>query len=232
MKKLQSTGVYIVLIVIIVVAFALLLVSNNDAPKEISYTKFLELVKTDQIVSVEIKGDKLKAKPEKPIEETTEAGSKRKITSYLVNIRKDDDKLFDLLDSKPQITVNYLPPADKSFSLLNLIGVLFLPIVILLVFFFMLKSAQGGGSQAMSFGKSRAKMMLDNKVKVTFNDVAGIDESKQELEEIVDFLKNAEKYVALGAKIPKGVLLVGAPGTGKTLLAKALAGEAGCPFLA
>ena len=82
----------------------------------------------------------------------------------------------------------------------------------------------------MSFGKSKAKMLLDSKVKTTFKDVAGIDEEKKELEEIVDFLKNGEKYVKLGARIPKGVLLVGPPGTGKTLMAKAVAGEAGVPF--
>jgi ATP-dependent Zn protease len=85
-----------------------------------------------------------------------------------------------------------------------------------------IKSIQAGGAQAMSFGKSRAKMLMDNKVKTTFNDVAGIDEETKELEEIVDFLKHSDKYVKLGAKIPKGVLLVGPPGTGKTLLAKAI----------
>ena len=94
----------------------------------------------------------------------------------------------------------------------------------------MIKAIQAGGSQAMSFGKSKAKMLLDSKVKTTFNDVAGIDEEKKELEEIVDFLKNGEKYMKLGAKIPKGVLLVGPPGTGKTLMAKAVAGEASVPF--
>jgi cell division protease FtsH len=94
----------------------------------------------------------------------------------------------------------------------------------------MFRSAQSGGNQAMSFGRSRAKLMLDNKVKVTFQDVAGIDEAKQELQEIVDFLKSPEKFQALGARIPRGVLLVGAPGTGKTLMAKAVAGEAGVPF--
>ncbi|MBR1680822.1 ATP-dependent zinc metalloprotease FtsH, partial [bacterium] len=94
----------------------------------------------------------------------------------------------------------------------------------------MAKGLSAGGSQAMSFGKSRAKMLLDSKVKVMFKDVAGIDEEKKELEEIVDFLKNGEKYIKLGAKIPKGVLLVGPPGTGKTLMAKAVAGEAGVPF--
>ena len=102
--------------------------------------------------------------------------------------------------------------------------------MLLVGFFIMFRSAQSGGNQAMSFGRSRAKLMVDNKVKVTFADVAGIDEAKQELQEIVDFLKNPEKFQALGARIPRGVLLVGAPGTGKTLLAKAVAGEAGVPF--
>ncbi|MBP7212177.1 ATP-dependent zinc metalloprotease FtsH, partial [bacterium] len=113
---------------------------------------------------------------------------------------------------------------------INILGSLILPILFIVFIIITIKSVQAGGSQAMSFGKSKAKMMLDNKVKITFNDVAGIDEEKQELEEIVDFLKHGEKYIKLGAKIPKGVLLVGVPGTGKTLMAKAVAGEAGVPF--
>ena len=120
-------------------------------------------------------------------------------------------------------------PAESS-QLMNILGSLVLPLLFLVFLFVMAKSIQAGGSQAMSFGKSKAKMLLDSKVKTTFKDVAGIDEEKKELEEIVDFLKNGDKYVKLGAKIPKGVLLVGPPGTGKTLMAKAVAGEAGVPF--
>jgi len=120
------------------------------------------------------------------------------------------------------------PKSDGQW--LGLLTSVFLPILFMIVLFVIFRSAQGGGSQALSFGKSRAKMAMDTKVKITFSDVAGIDESKAELEEVVDFLKNSDRYHKLGAKIPKGVLLVGSPGTGKTLLAKAVAGEAGVPF--
>lgn len=120
-------------------------------------------------------------------------------------------------------------PENES-QWLTILTSIFLPLIFMIFLFMIFRNAQGGGSQAMSFGKSRAKMSMDSKVKITFNDVAGIDEAKAELEEVVDFLKNGERYQKLGAKIPKGVLLVGSPGTGKTLLAKAVAGEAGVPF--
>lgn len=108
----------------------------------------------------------------------------------------------------------------------------FLPMVgfIFLIYIFMMRQAQAGGNQAMSFGRSKAKRVSENVPKVTFDDVAGVDEAKQELEEVVEFLRNPKKFQALGAKIPKGVLLLGPPGSGKTLLARAVAGEAGVPF--
>lgn len=146
---------------------------------------------------------------------------------YKVLTPNDPTLMKKLEDADVEIAVS---KPSESAQFMHILGSLALPIFIIIFLIIMARGLQAGGSQAMSFGKSRAKMLLDNKVKVMFKDVAGIDEEKKELEEIVDFLKNGEKYLKLGAKIPKGVLLVGSPGTGKTLMAKAVAGEAGVPF--
>ena len=123
-----------------------------------------------------------------------------------------------------------LPQSDDSV-LVRLFSTLLIPILLLVVLFFVLRRAQSGpGSQAMNFGKSKARVQMEPQTQVTFGDVAGIEQAKLELTEVVDFLKNADRFTAVGAKIPKGVLLVGPPGTGKTLLARAVAGEAGVPF--
>lgn len=175
--------------------------------------------------------DTLIAKPKAGQAEsvTTVMNSKKPVpVQYRVMIPMNDLSLYQKLEEK-SVDVNVKKPSDSS----QFIGLLSIVLPFLLIIGFvilMAKTLQSGGSQAMSFGKSKAKLMLDSKVKVTFKDVAGIDEEKQELEEIVDFLKNGEKYIKLGAKIPKGVLLVGVPGTGKTLMAKAVAAEAGVPF--
>lgn len=128
-----------------------------------------------------------------------------------------------------QMTPNYESNANNSFMMVFLMN--YLPILIIFgLFLFVMRQLQVGGGKAMSFGKSKAKLLTENKNKVTFDDVAGVNEAKEELTEVVDFLKDAKKYTKLGGKIPKGVLLVGPPGTGKTLLARAVAGEAGVPF--
>lgn len=231
MNKSQSTGIWIVVVLLILCLGSMLFPGQTTSTKDISYSQFLTKVKSGQIESVQIDKDTLIAKPKAGQAEsvTTVMNSKKPVpVQYRVMIPVNDLSLYQKLEEK-SVDVNVKKPSDSS----QFIGLLSIVLPFLLIIGFvilMAKTLQSGGSQAMSFGKSKAKLMLDSKVKVTFKDVAGIDEEKQELEEIVDFLKNGEKYIKLGAKIPKGVLLVGVPGTGKTLMAKAVAGEAGVPF--
>jgi cell division protease FtsH len=148
---------------------------------------------------------------------------KKRVT--LVN----DPELINTLSDKG-VDIAVLPQTDEGFWF-KAVSSLFVPVLLLVGLFFLLRRAQSGpGSQAMNFGKSKARVQMEPQTQVTFGDVAGIDQAKLELNEVVDFLKNADRFTAVGAKIPKGVLLVGPPGTGKTLLARAVAGEAGVPF--
>ena len=231
MNKSQSTGIWIVVVLLILCLASMLFPGQATDTKDISYSQFLNKVKSGQIESVQIDKDTLIAKPKAGQQEkVVSVANKKHVVSvqYRVMIPMNDLSLYQKLEEK-NVDVNVKKPSDTS-QFMGFLSII-LPFVLIIGFvILMAKTLQSGGSQAMSFGKSRAKLMLDSKVKVTFNDVAGIDEEKQELEEIVDFLKNGEKYIKLGAKIPKGVLLVGVPGTGKTLMAKAVAGEAGVPF--
>ncbi len=221
MKKYGTPGaVFFLLLVLFILVFSLTSFSRREEP--LTYTQLLSLLhsgKADNISKVIITNG----------ESTVQVkmnGSERE-RSVIVPIESKESLITEL--NKSGITLDVREP-DKSSFWFSMLSSFFLPILLLVGFLFMFRSAQSGGNQAMSFGRSRAKLMVDNKVKVSFSDVAGIDEAKQELQEIVDFLKNPEKFQALGARIPRGVLLVGAPGTGKTLLAKAVAGEAGVPF--
>ena len=243
MKKSQSAGMYIVLaIVVLIFASSVIMAGPATSTSEISYSNFLQKLEKGEFKKIEKADDfliaipKVQPKAEKPKATTTAptpenpfgiAEKKAPQVQYKVLTPNDPDLMKKLDASQAEITVK--KPSESS-QLVGILGSLMLPLLFIIFLVVMAKSIQAGGSQAMSFGKSKAKMLLDSKVKTTFKDVAGIDEEKKELEEIVDFLKNGDKYIKLGAKIPKGVLLVGPPGTGKTLMAKAVAGEAGVPF--
>ena len=238
MNKSQSLGMYIILGIMVLAFISMLFTGPTTTTENLTYTKFLQKVSNNEIKSVKIDKTFLLAIPkEQPQREVPK--NKKNIPfiydmqqsgptlQYKVLTPNDSSLIKKLEEANVEIAVS--EPSESS-KLLNLLGSLALPLFIIIFLIIMAKGLSAGGSQAMSFGKSRAKMLLDSKVKVLFKDVAGIDEEKKELEEIVDFLKNGEKYIKLGAKIPKGVLLVGPPGTGKTLMAKAVAGEAGVPF--
>ena len=224
MKKFSTTIPFVILFMLLSL-FVITIVAKKERNNVLTYSEFLKIALPEDGPS-----------PVKKVILTNESDSLYVIfpdgEEKTVRVPNPDGRsLKDLADSlvKKQVEVEVKAPSGSSFWLSFLTSI-FVPALFLIMLIFMIRSAQSGGAQAMSFGRSRAKLQQDSKVKITFADVAGIDESKQELEEVVDFLKNSEKYQAIGARIPRGVLVVGAPGTGKTLLARAVAGEAGVPF--
>jgi cell division protease FtsH len=187
---------------------------QNQPETNISYTSFLSMVENEQIDEVVIQGQELIV---------TDTGRNR----FKVFAPQDPD-MISFLRSKG-VAINAKPPAESPWYMSVLIS--WFPMILLIgVWIFFMRQMQAGGGKAMSFGKSRARLQSDQQEKVTFEDVAGIDEAKEELGEIVEFLREPKKFTRLGGRIPKGVLLMGQPGTGKTLLARAIAGEADVPF--
>jgi cell division protease FtsH len=219
-RWMRNSFVYLLILVAVIAIVVAFFRPSSGTSSRKDLSQVIADARAGSIEKIEVKGNSLKI-------------TKTDKTNY--TSRKEDGSSITTILSENQITGDKLPPIDvkdpSAFG--DWLGLLlqFLPILIFIgLILFMMRQAQGTNSQAMSFGKSRARMFTANKPSVTFLDVAGVDEAKQELEEVVEFLKYPEKFVALGARIPRGVLLVGPPGTGKTLLARAVAGEAGVPF--
>lgn len=219
-KRWRNAGLYALLAIVVIALATALFDKQPQAKNTWRYSKFIEEVENNRIEKVTLSADRSKALVADPT-----APNSSKIA---INLPPDGELIGFLTEHDVDIVVER--QTDDGVWL-RALSSLFVPILLIVGLFFLLRRAQNGpGSQAMNFGKSKARVQMEPQTQVTFGDVAGIEQAKLELSEVVDFLKNADRFTAVGAKIPKGVLLVGPPGTGKTLLAKAVAGEAGVPF--
>ena len=218
MKKYSSTAVWTVCAIMLFLA-AVMMWETGKPSTDIPFNIFSQKWNADEIDSIVVENNKIEGKTK----------DNKKFSTYA-----PDELLTSLMENhkNPNVIVEFRAPSNNATWLATLLPFVLLAIVIFMFFFIFTQQSQGGGSGrgVMNFGKSKAKMVTPESQTVTFSDVAGADEEKAELEEIVDFLKQPSRYIQMGARIPKGVLLVGPPGTGKTLLAKAIAGEAGVPF--
>ena len=224
MKYFKGLSFYIVLFVIII--FVLMMLQGTDNPQEKNYSDLLTEINNSNVKTIVLQGNEATVE----FVNNPDPDSRNR---YLVNIPSVDsftELVNDAVLNNKVKTFRYTPPPSPPWWVAILPTLGLIVVFVLFWVFFLQQSQGGGGNRVMSFGKSRAKMTTDDKRKITFDDVAGADEEKEELKEIVEFLKQPKKFVELGARIPKGVLLVGPPGTGKTLLAKAVSGEAGVPF--
>jgi len=212
----KNLAVWVVILVLLYMLFSLFQGAQTRGPhQQVAFSDFLTEVEAGTIRSVTIQGNKV----------TGHYDDGRAFRTYSPN----DPNLIPTLTRKG-VHITAVPPEDEVPSLFGILISWFPMLLLIGIWIFFMRQMQSGGGKAMGFGKSRARMLTEKSGRVTFEDVAGIDEAKQELEEIVEFLKDPAKFQRLGGKIPKGCLLVGPPGTGKTLLARAIAGEANVPF--
>ncbi|NTW07111.1 MAG: AAA family ATPase, partial [Syntrophaceae bacterium] len=215
MNQLQKNVALILTVLLVFLLVWQLFNQPKGSQKDIIYTEMLTYLEKGQISEVTIQGENV-------------TGKLSNGTVFKTYAPKDDKIVTQFREKNVKITAK--PPEEAPWYMTLLIS--WFPMLLLIgVWIFFMRQMQAGGGKAMSFGKSRARLITDKSKKVTFSNVAGINEAKAELEEVIDFLKDPQKYTKLGGRIPKGLLLVGPPGTGKTLLARAIAGEADVPFL-
>ena len=221
-KNHQSILAFLICLLVTLVCFSLFTNMLQDNSSEITYDKFIDMVNNDEVKSVTLQSDNLTNVPKKQVNPYQEI-------SYYTNLTEDETALTKRLEGTGIIFKSEPPDAFGEFMAMMLSVLLPSVLLFVLLMFFMRRMNKGGGGM-MGVGKSRAKAYVQKETGITFKDVAGQDEAKESLQEVVEFLHNPGKYVEIGAKLPKGALLVGPPGTGKTLLAKAVAGEAHVPF--
>jgi cell division protease FtsH len=217
LNNLRNLVLWIVIALLLVFLFNLFQGSTQRAnTTAIGYSQFQQQVSDGSVKKITVQGDNIKG----------ELGNSQQFTT---TIPSNDPSIWPLLNSH-HVNVTVTPPDDGMPTLMSVFINWFPMLLLIAVWVFFLRQMQAGGGKAMGFGKSRAKLLTERQGRVTFEDVAGVDEAKDDLKEIVDFLRDPQKFQRLGGRIPKGVLLVGPPGTGKTLLARAIAGEANVPF--
>ncbi len=217
MNNLRNLALWILIALLLVLLFNLFQGSNKSTQaQQLSYTAFTQEVVKGNVQKITLSGDEVK-------------GELRNGTQFNTMVPPNDQTMWTTI-KEHDVNVTVAKPDDGMSPLLNVLVSWFPMLLLIAVWVFFLRQMQSGGGKAMGFGKSRAKLLTERQGRVTFEDVAGVDEAKEDLKEIVDFLKDPQKFQRLGGRIPKGVLLVGPPGTGKTLLARAIAGEANVPF--